>query len=338
MIATDLDGTLIGSANEFPLYTDFRNTISELRHDQGTIWVACTGRTLSSFKQFFAPMRMMGVMPDFVIIRHAYIFGIGRYGYRPYFLWNLRIRYMLWTSRLYMQQAIDEWHEMITGVCLGVSTVHCKSDRLCLRFDSEESADVAADLLKEKVLPFKQLRVFRYYREVDVRSVPFTKGLAVSELAKNLGIDAPTVLAIGNGHNDISMMNDHVAGMVGCPVNSEPEVMEVVHGVGGHVAARRSLGGVLDIIDAYRTGRVCSDLPEGWASPEEGRNPSFRRSSRSKRNLPSTLRVWLLLLTVYVVIVVFASFNLVPHISGAIMQPFRWLLSLVVRAMTLFWS
>lgn len=337
MLATDLDGTLIGSANEFPLYNDFREKVQELRRSYGTVWVACTGRTLSSFRDFFSPMRMMGIMPDYVIVNHAYIYSIGRHGYFPHMFWNLRIRYLIWISQLYVREAIDEWHEMITGVSLGVSTIRRKKDRLCLRFDSEESASVAADLLREKAKPYRHLQVFKYLMEVDVRSVPFTKGLALSELALHLGIPTSEILAIGNGHNDISMMGRNVALCVGCPSNSEDEVIDAVHKVGGHIATKRSLGGVLEILDAYRSGTVCSDLPPGWVHPSEGGNPSTVRTSKHRGKPVNAMRVWLLIAVIYVVLAAFASFHLVPYISDYILKPFKLLMGLVEKLMILFW-
>lgn len=337
MLATDLDGTLIGSANEFPLYNNFREKVQDLRRNNGTIWVACTGRSLTSFNEFFSPMRMMGIMPDFVIVNHAYIYSVSSFGCIPHLLWNLRIRYLIWASQLYVREAIDEWHEMITGVSLGVSTIRRKSDRLCLRFDTEESATVAANLLMEKAKPYRHLKVFRYLMEVDVRSVPFTKGLAVSELAHHLDILPSEILAIGNGHNDISMMDKNAAQLVGCPANSEHEVMEAVHSAGGHIAQKRSLGGVLEILDAFMTGAVCSDFPKDWVSPAQGNNPAPVKTGRKKRQKFSTLRVLLVLCVVYVVLVVFANFGLIPYVSGIIMKPYRLILALLEKIMTLLW-
>ncbi|MDD4870831.1 MAG: HAD family hydrolase [Kiritimatiellae bacterium] len=338
MLACDLDGTLIGSANEFPLYNNFREKIEELRRTNNIIWAACTGRSLSSFRDFFSPMRMMGIMPDYVIVNHAYIYGIGKYGYMPHLFWNLRIRYLIWASQLYVSEAIDEWHEMITGVSLGVSTLRKKKDHLCLRFDSEESATVAANLLKEKAKPYRHLQVFRYLMEVDVRSVPFTKGLAVSELARHLEIPASEILAIGNGHNDISMMSSNVAHNVGCPANSEDEVIENVHKVGGHIAKNRSLGGVLEIMDAYQTGMVCSDLPSDWVPPSERYNSSPGRSPRERRRKMKTGRIWLFIAVLYVVLTVFASFHLIPFVSGIIKKPFDLFVKLIEKILLLFWQ
>jgi len=338
MLATDLDGTLIGSANEFPLYSNFRDKTAELRRNYGTIWVACTGRSLSSFKSFFSPMRMMGLMPDFVIVNHAYIYEIKPYGCVPHIFWNLRIRYLIWASKLFANQAINEWHDMITSVSIGVSTIRRKKERLCLRFDSEESANVAADLLKEKTKPYPHFQVFRFFKEVEVVSVPFTKGLALSELARHLQIPASEIMAIGNGHNDISMMSRKVAHMTGCPSNSEPQVIEAVGKEGGHIARSRSLGGVLEILDAYQAGTVCSDPPSGWVPPEQ-RNGAIRRGSRSgRKNSPRVVRSWLMIvMVVYVVLTVLASFNLIPFVSQAIIKPYRMLMSLVEKIVFMFW-
>jgi len=337
MIATDLDGTLIGSANEFPLYSKFRDRLGELRKNHGMIWVACTGRSISSFRSFFSPMRMMGLMPDFVIVDHAYIYEVGQYGCIPHVLWNLRIRYLIWASKLFANQAIDEWHDMITSVSLGVSTIRRRDERLCLRFDSEESAKVAADMLREKIKPYPHLQVFSYLKEVEVRSVPFTKGLALSELAHHLEIPASEILAIGNGHNDISMMSKKVAHLVGCPSNSEPEVMETVHKEGGHIARYRSLSGVLEILDVYEKGTVNSNLPEGWVPPER-RDESFKRSSHhGRRTSPRVIRTWLLIvLVIYVVLNVFASFNLIPFVSQYITWPYRMLMSVLEKLIIMF--
>lgn len=336
LIATDLDGTLIGSVNEFPLYTDYRAVILKMRAENGVLWAACTGRSLRSYREFFSPMRMMGIMPDFVIVSHAYTYSLTPFGYMPHILWNLRIRYLMWANQLAVRAAIDEWYDMITGVSLGVTTIRRQRNRLWLRFDSEDSAAVAADLLRDKVKPFRHLRVFKYKREVDVRMVPFTKGLAVSELARHLDINKDNILAMGNGHNDISMLDGSVAAMTGCPSNSEAEVVMSVHKAGGHVATGRALGGVLEIINAYVTDTVCCDLPDSWKDPEKGYNPRSKPPKSHRRRRRVMLFLIVVLLT-YAGLLAFASIGQVPYISGLIMKPFYLLMAIVNKIARLFW-
>ena len=336
LIATDLDGTLIGSINEFPLYNDFRDEIEEMRGNSDLVWAACTGRTLASFRGFFAPMRTMGLVPDFVIASHAYIYSFTQFGYMPHILWNLRIRYRAWYEQQLVRNAIDDWYETISSVSVGVTTIRRRKNRLSLRFDSEESADVATRMLDEKAGSYPHLKVFRYSKEVDVRSVPFTKGLAVSELARRIGVRKEDVLTVGNGHNDISMLDGEVAGMVGCPSNSEPEVIETVHKAGGHIAGGRALGGTLEVLRAYRSGEVNSDLPADWQPPSMRHNPQPKRSSsHGKRRKRKFVGVAGMLGLAYTVLLVFASVNLIPFLSPLIMAPYRFVEKLLIKLLGL---
>lgn len=342
LIATDLDGTLIGSANEFSLYETFGERLSAWRAKHGVLWVACTGRSLKSFLHLFSPMSTMGLAPDYIIIRHAYIYRLTRFGYRPHYAWNFFIRYHIWSSKLYIRDALNQWHRLITGMTEGVSTIYHRRNRLCLRFSSEETAEAAADVLKQKAREFKHLRVFQYLQEVDVRTVPFTKGLALGELGAHLGISPVHTLAIGNGHNDISMLDGSVAKFTGCPANAEVDVMAVVHHVGGHIASQKVLGGVIEIMDAYRDGIVNSALPEWWTPNKEKRNPrSIHRmmnhpSKKHRRHRhPRVAAGWLALLIAYAVLLVFASFELIPF-SGLILKPFTMLMHVVQRILGVF--
>ena len=323
LLATDLDGTLIGSATEFPLYTSFREKMNELRKNYGTIWVACTGRNLKSFRRFFSPMRTMGMSPDFVVVSHAYIFERTRMGYMPHLIWNLRIAYLIWINQVTARDVLNDWHETITGVSGGVTTLKRTKGRLRLRFDSAESASVATEVLREKLRDYRHLQIFRTKDEIDVRTVPFTKGLSVSELARHLDIDKDEILTIGNGHNDISMLNGSFAGMSACPSNSEPEVMLTVHEAGGHVSGKTSLAGVLDSINAYSNDTVNSTLPEDWVEPSQKKPESPRRASKRPKKM-LTWKEWIFTGVIgYSVLVVFANYGMIPFVSKYVMIPYK---------------
>lgn len=332
LLATDLDGTLIGSVSEFHRYPVYNEVIKELYSEHGTKWVACTGRSLTSFREFFSPMQMMGIAPDYLIVNHAFIYSRTRRGYLPHVTWNVRIRYLLWRNRLKVEDAIKDWHRMITGASLGVTTVSKTESRLCFRFESDEAAEAAANLLISRVDEVKHLRLFRYLREVDIRAVPYTKGLAVSELCRHINVAPENVLTIGDGHNDISMFEPYVAGMVGCPANAEPEVIETINKRKGHVSGQRALEGVLDVIQAYRTDSVCSDLPEGWISPSNMHSPvPLKKKGHHEDGSRQMVKVTLLVVgVIYVVLLVFARYGMFPLvIRNILLKPFGFLLAKV---------
>jgi len=330
LVATDLDGTLIGSANELPLYPDFSDRINRMREAQGTLWVACTGRRFSSFWEFFLPMRRMGILPDYVIIKHAFLYRRTQFGFVPHIWWNITTLIQLLKEGKEAREAIDHWHEALTGGAVGVSTVRRQSHRLCLRFDSEEAASVAADLLRERTARFKHLRVFLAAREVDVRLVPATKGMAVAELGRHLGVGRDGILTVGNGHNDISMLDGNVAAYTGCPSNSDEDVIYAVHKAGGHVAEHRALTGVMEILDAYVNGTVRSEIPESLKTRQVATATKSRRSrGMAKRRKPRTHPL-LFAAIGYAALLVFASFDVLPY-SSLIRKPLDLLIDLFAK-------
>ena len=338
LVATDLDGTLIGSANEFPLYMEFHERINTIRRTSNAVWVVCTGRSRRSFQAFFDPMSQMGLLPDYIIIRHAYIYTLTRFGYRPSLSWNTRIRMLMWENRREARDALRSWHDRLTGGALGVKTVMRSSSRLCLSFDSEEAASVAAKMLNQQVKPLPNLMVFKYLMEVDVRSVPFTKGMAIAELGRHLGIAREHILAIGNGHNDISMLNGSTAAFVGCPVNSEAAVMETVKRAGGHIASKRSLGGVVEILDAFRDGEVTHHLPEWFHERARRYNPLSRQpQKRPKAQRSRRLLGWIVFGIIYTGLTAFAAFGLLPF-SSIIMKPFHMLIWILEKVFGFFYA
>jgi len=173
--------------------------------------------------------------------------------------------------------------------------------------------------------------------QLNVRVVPFTKGLALQELGRRLGIDRSSMLTIGNGHNDISMLDESVAAMTGCPGNSEPEVMEQVSRVKGHVADKPSLGGVLQVLEAYRTGAISSALPAAVVSAPRRDGFPRRRKHTPRHRLPSFRVLALLAVISYTALLVFANFGLLPA-SGFIMKPYNLFLKVVEKVFFFFWK
>ena len=74
------------------------------------------------------------------------------------------------------------------------------------------------------------------------------KGNALQAYARHRGISPAHILAVGDQFNDLNMLGGEVAGWVGCPANSIPEVKETVRLRGGHLAQRMAPEGTLDIL------------------------------------------------------------------------------------------
>ena len=73
----------------------------------------------------------------------------------------------------------------------------------------------------------------------------------MAHLGQSLGIGPEFRLAVGDNHNDMSMLQPAVAHGIACPSNAIPEVKNHVTRIGGFVAARPVTEGVIDALEHY---------------------------------------------------------------------------------------
>jgi hypothetical protein len=272
-------------------------------------------------------MRIFGIEPDFVISRHAFIYQRSRYGYYwPHWLWNVRVLWLQWRDELEVRRALPTVRRAVLSRNPFAHVIFRNRQRICFRFDDDGATNFGAEIIREEVKPYKYLQVFQFPGEVDVRTVPFTKGLAVTELARHLGIGPSRILAIGDGHNDISMMEMNASCRTACPGNAAPEVMEVVHRTGGHIASERSLSGVMEILAAYETGQIHCELPAGLRELREEGNP-VTLPHRTSRASNQTTGFILFMGVVYTTMTVLASFGLLGPLGPVILKPYQALVA-----------
>jgi HAD superfamily hydrolase (TIGR01484 family) len=340
LIATDLDGTLISLEDEQEQYDAYRDLVDDFRRVHNSVWAICTGRDLKNFRRVFLLMEHYRIMPDFVILKHAYIYSVVRGRYVPHFLWNFQIRRVIRLHERAITRTLRSWHAMMTDRYDRVKTIAFDRHRLCLRFRDAVDSAAAAKVLREEAKGNTLLNVFEYHGEIDVRVVPSTKGKALTKLAGHLGISSANILTIGDGHNDLALMEPGVARLTGCPSNAREEVVERVHGLEGHVAREPGLSGVIEILNAYKTDTVCSDLPEGWMHTTESENPvgpppdrpRMRQSRHAQyRRTQQVKALWLLGAGGYMTALVFAHFRLIPF-SRLILMPYTLLMKVMARA------
>lgn len=319
MFVTDADGTLMGQRREFEQYRAFRDRIAELRTVYGVIWVVCTGRSLNGYKHIFRPMRIFGILPDYVIVNHAYIFECKTWGYLPHWIWNLRILWLERRNQLIVRRALPNIRKAVLSQNPFARVMVSNRQRLSFRFDDEGAASFGAQVLRAEVKPYKHLQVFQSPLEITVRVIPFTKGLAVTELARHLGIANSAILVVGDGYNDISMMELDPPCLTACPSNAAPEVVEAVHRTHGHIASESNLDGVLEVLTAYEQGKIDDQLPADWEASEAEAGGTTRPHSRGIRGVLGT--TLLIVMILYTTLLVVATFVRIPG-RGLVLKPY----------------
>ena len=325
LFVTDADGTVMGRRPEFEQFRVFRARINSLRDAYAARWVVCTGRSLRGYKAIFRPMNVFGIKPDYVIARHAYIYECRPWGFLPHWLWNLRVLWLQFREDLAVRRILPRMRRVLLSRNPFAIVTHSGRDRLCFRFEDEGAAHFGAEILRAEARASRYLQVFQSPGEVDVRVVPFTKGLAVRELARRVNVANGQILVVGDGHNDISMMEMEPPCRTACPANAAPEVIEVVHRTGGHIASDRSLGGVIEVLNAYETGMVNSRLPEGWGGHE--RSPHGPHRSRGISGIGTFIVLGLVL---YTTLLVLCSFCNVPG-RHLVLKPYVKLVEAISR-------
>jgi hydroxymethylpyrimidine pyrophosphatase-like HAD family hydrolase len=335
LIATDLDGTLIGSTDEMPVYSDFAERIRDLRISQGTSWAVLSGRPLRSFLECSEPLRVAGLLPDYAILRYSLIYQREGESYRLLWRWSLATLWKRVLRPIITRRVLREWHVAALETFRGTRTLTNTPQRLQLRFKSEQAAESAAAALKERVKGLDHVQTALEGAVLEVRSFLYLKGLSLKELERQLGIEPDAVLAIGNGYHDLSIMNERIARLTGCPANSHARVIEKVSQTGGHIARQRALAGVVEILNAYITDAVDSSVPPSWRAPGSLRQSGGSSSAMRDQRRKMFFRWTALAVVGYATLMAFASCNLLPY-SRIIMKPFEVVVRLVTRLLSWF--
>lgn len=341
LIVTDLDGTILGNDTEFKYNEKLSRIVASYRDTFGTKWVLCSGRSYSSVSASVEALREIGLFPDYVVVRSSFVYRNDRHQLQSQYAWNFKVRLRIFKSRLYLKGMLRDWQSELQSTFKNVICVQSKRDKMCLRFRNREDADAGTAILQRKAKDYPYLRVYQYLTEVEVRNVQYSKGMAVYSLAQEFGLKKSEILCIGNGHSDVCMLDGMFADHTGCPSNAEMDVIDAVHRMGGYISSGRSMEGVVEILEGYRKGEIRNALPDWWSPshiPKQSRSAGRRRHP-PRRPLQAGERtaVQILLLSAYVVLVVFASFGLVPF-SGWIMKPFVLVAKFVEHIMSMLFT
>lgn len=325
LIVADLDGTVLNKRHEHPDLIDaLRQKLERLKGTQSVKLAINTGRDLDSFKEVFQPLLEAGINPDFVIVKHAYIFSIKGWRYVPHLIWNIQVCFSIFVTTLRARVFIKRLITLIMKRFNYVRAHRIGRDRVVFQFRRNEDKEAACYMLRVLTKSHGNFMVTEHFRELALSTIPFTKGVAVINLARHLGITREATLCIGDGHNDISMLDGAAAAMTACPANASLEVMQTVHKSRGHIASRPGLDGTLEAIEAHETDTVSYELPAKTdIAEEQSRHKKYRERSSGHHKVGRNLLLDLLLagMCCLSVLLAMASAKLFGPFSAYLMIP-----------------
>lgn len=251
LLSTDFDGTLVDHFAPVPVEPILFETL-RARQSEGVAWAINTGRGLAHILEGLAEFQFP-VEPDYVLTNEREVFhrhpGTG--DWQDYGDWNARcvvaheelfqragslleriVRYLAQETN---SQPIHEGGRMV-----GIFAANEEEmDRICLFLDDAAGA----------VPQFHYQRNTIYLRFCHSG---YSKGAALAELGRLLGLSRDEIFAAGDHYNDLSMLDGTAARWVAAPANAVEPVKALVRRAGGIVASEPCSAGVVSALEGFR--------------------------------------------------------------------------------------
>ena len=253
LICTDFDGTLLGETPRPQAMLELRELLRRLRRQCGTRWAVVTGRRLRDLEPALTGLTGFGLAPDFLVVEDALIYRRRPHGRpTPFWWWNLGIlRHRANLLHRNMREVVA-WRD---GLLARFPTARDRSRQvvdLWVEFADEDQAIHAEIQLRDWACTGSAHRffVFRWGNELFLAPSAGTKGQAVTRLREHLRLHPAEVFAIGDGPNDLSMLDGRVAGQTACVGNALDQVKDTVRRSRGCVAEAEDILGVIEALRA----------------------------------------------------------------------------------------
>ena len=244
LISTDFDGTLFAEFENPPVPGHLQDLIAGLQR-QGVKWVINTGRELSSLFESMSRAHLR-IKPDYLVVveREIFVHRDSQYVELPE--WNRdcdRAHEELFAQvRLDLPRLMD-W----VGENFASATVYEDDwSPFCLIAEKPADAAIIHEYLDAYCQEVPHLTVVRNDVYARFSHEQFTKGTALREIARRLGISAEQTLAAGDHLNDLSMLSLDCARYLVTPSNAVDEVKEAVRRQAGYISPLAQGHGVAD--------------------------------------------------------------------------------------------
>lgn len=252
ILAFDFDGTLIHPESEPIYHPGLTQMILTLRA-QGAAWVINTGRSLNQTLQGLAQYGIF-TEPDFIIAQECDIYKPGFFSrWTDFGPWNRQ-------ARRAHERFVKDHQASLTAIRQMVETqtqatfLSGGEGELGIVATSDPELDAICACIDSHVRQFPDIGYQRNGIYLRFSHSGYSKGTALSELARLLGLDASACFAAGDNYNDLSMLNPAHARMIACPGNALLPVKQIVHGFGGFVATRFASEGMMEALTHYFGG------------------------------------------------------------------------------------
>ncbi len=252
ILCFDFDGTLVLPQSD-PVFHPGLGQMIQMLRGQGAAWVINTGRSLG---QTLDGLAQHGIYmePDFIIAQECDIYKPGFFSrWTDFGPWNRQARRAHTRFVKDHQSSLREIRQMVETQTKA-SFIQGDLGELGIVGTSDEELDAICAFIDAHAQQFPDIGYHRNGIYLRFSHSAYSKGTALSELARLLGLDSASCFAAGDNYNDLSMLDQRHARMIACPGNALDPVKKIVLSRGGYVATRHASEGMMEALTHFFGG------------------------------------------------------------------------------------
>lgn len=261
LISTDFDGTLFAEFENPPVPVSLQHAIGQLQK-HGAKWVINTGRDLSSLMESLGRSHL-SVKPDFLVVVEREIYIHRDSQYVECTEWNRACSQA--HAQLFGRVRTDvarlaDWINQRFAATLYEDAF----SPFCLIAERNEDADVIHAFLEDYARSVPNLTIVRNDVYARFSHEAFSKGTALNEIARQLGIGPESIFAAGDHYNDLPMLLRKNAHWLVAPANAIETVKTAVRAENGYVSRQLHGHGVADGLEFCLKRATMLSFLEGY--------------------------------------------------------------------------
>ena len=250
VLSFDFDGTLHNPAAMPPVPAEFFTRLERLRDTRQVVWGINTGRSLPQMVDGFIESRFP-FLPDWVVACEREIYLPNQLGRLvPHSQWNHRcdkeihglFQHARKVLKLIRHEIEDhtgaQWLEMAGEPAGFIARTLEEMEWIVQRI-----TPLAATIPQ---LAWQRNSIYLRFGHRD-----FHKGSSLSEIARLYQLPSARCFAMGDGYNDLEMLDPAHAGMTACPANAVDVIRARITAIGGLITRASYGAGALEALAAF---------------------------------------------------------------------------------------
>lgn len=242
LLSTDFDGTLFAEFEQPPVPPALQELISQLQAE-GVIWVINTGRDMAALMECMGRAHLT-VRPDYLVLVEREIYRHEHSRYVGLDDWNRACHQAHHTLFRRVQHDLPRIVDWINER-FEATLYEDGYSPLCLIASNNADADAILDYLQAYCQTVPHLTIVRNDVYARFSHQAFSKGTALAEIQRRLGVAPANTVAAGDHYNDLTMLSATVAHHLIAPANAVEAVRHQVRSQNGILSPQPCGLGVL---------------------------------------------------------------------------------------------